>query len=138
MNYSLSKRLVVEFLGTAFLLMAVVGSGIMAGKLSGNNVSLALLENTIATGAALIALILAFGPISGGHFNPAVTIADASQNGLPWREAPGYISVQCLGGILGVYAAHLMFGQDVIQISEHVRHGFRPDPGVRGPAPRGN
>jgi glycerol uptake facilitator-like aquaporin len=124
MNYSLSRRLAAEFLGTAFLLMAVVGSGIMAEKLSGNNVSLALLENTIATGAALIALILTFGPISGGHFNPAVTVADAVQKGLPWREAPGYVAAQCAGAFLGVYAAHIMFGQNVIQISGHARHGF--------------
>ncbi len=83
-SYSLPKRLVAEALGTAFLLCAVVGSGIMAERLSAGNVSLALLENTIATGAALVALILAFGPISGAHFNPAVTLADATQRGLPW------------------------------------------------------
>jgi glycerol uptake facilitator-like aquaporin len=124
MNQSLSKRLATELLGTAFLLMAVVGSGIMAEKLSGSNISLALLENTIATGAALIALILTFGPISGGHFNPAVTIAQATQQGLPWREAPGYIAAQCVGAFVGVYAAHMMFGQNVIQVSDHARNGF--------------
>jgi glycerol uptake facilitator-like aquaporin len=124
MNYSFSRRLAAECLGTAFLLMAVVGSGIMAEKLSGSNVSLTLLENTIATGAALIALILTFGPISGGHFNPAVTIAQALQKGVPWREVPGYIAAQCLGALAGVYAAHIMFGQNVIQVSEHARHGF--------------
>ena len=97
MKYSFIRRLAAELVGTAFLLMAVVGSGIMAERLSGRNVSLALLENTIATGAALIALILTFGPISGGHFNPAVTLADATQKGLPWREAPGYIAAQCAG-----------------------------------------
>jgi len=98
-----------EFLGTAFLLMAVVGSGIMADTLSSGNVSLALLENTIATGAALVALILTFGPISGAHFNPAVTLADATQGGLPWRLVPGYMIAQFAGAIAGVYAAHAMF-----------------------------
>jgi glycerol uptake facilitator-like aquaporin len=124
MKYSFTRRLAAELLGTAFLLMAVVGSGIMAEKLSGGNVSLALLENTIATGAALVALILTFGPISGGHFNPAVTLADATQKGLPWREVPGYIAAQCAGAFLGVYAAHMMFGQRVLQISEHARNGL--------------
>src|SRR5438034_9326607 len=95
MKYSSTRRLAAELVGTGFLLMAVLGLGIMAERLSGGNVSLALLENTIATGAALIALILTFGPISGGHFNPAVTLADATQKGLPWREAPGYIAAQC-------------------------------------------
>ena len=122
-SYSLPKRLVAEALGTAFLLCAVVGSGIMAERLSAGNVSLALLENTIATGAALVALILAFGHISGAHFNPAVTLADATQHGLPWAEVPSYVTAQCLGGILGVYAAHLMFGLPVLQISTHIRSG---------------
>jgi glycerol uptake facilitator-like aquaporin len=118
-----SRKIVSEAVGTAFLLATVVGSGIMAQTLSAGNVSLALLENTIATGAALVALILAFGPISGAHFNPAVTIADATQGGLPWRVVPGYIVAQCAGGLLGVYAAHLMFGQSVLQVSTHVRSG---------------
>jgi glycerol uptake facilitator-like aquaporin len=117
------KKFVSEALGTAFLLATVVGSGIMAEKLSAGNVSLALLENTLATGAALIALILCFGPISGAHFNPAVTVADATQHGIAWKLVPVYILAQCLGGICGVYAAHLMFGQPVLQISEHVRSG---------------
>ena len=117
------KRLVSEAVGTALLLATVVGSGIMAERLSSGNVSLALLENAVATGAALVALILTFGPISGAHFNPAVTIADATQKGLSWRLVPGYIAAQCIGGIIGVYSAHLMFGQPVLQISEHTRSG---------------
>lgn len=118
-----SKKLVAEALGTALLLAAVVGSGIMAETFSAGNVSLALLENTLATGAALVALILTFGPVSGAHFNPAVTVADATQGGLPWRAVPGYVIAQCAGAILGVYAAHLMFGQSVFQISTHARTG---------------
>lgn len=122
-RYTLTRKLVAEGVGTAFLLAAVVGSGIMAETLSAGNVSLALLENTVATGAALVALILTFGPISGGHFNPAVTIADATQGGLPWRIVPGYVVAQCLGALVGVYSAHLMFGQRVMQLSTHVRGG---------------
>jgi glycerol uptake facilitator-like aquaporin len=121
--YSLPKKLVAEAVGTAFLLAAVVGSGIMAEKLSAGNISLALLENTLATGAALVALILAFGPVSGAHFNPAVTISDAVVGGLPWRTVPAYIVAQCAGAMAGVYAAHLMFGLPVIQFSTHVRNG---------------
>ncbi len=117
------KKLMAELLGTAFLLAAVVGSGIMGEKFSSGNVALALLANTLATGAALVALILAFGPISGAHFNPAVTLADAAQGGLAWRLVPGYIAAQCTGAILGVYAAHLMFAQPMIQVSTHVRSG---------------
>ncbi len=122
-NFTLPQRLTAEALGSAFLLAAVVGSGIMAERLSAGNVSLALLENTIATGAALIALILTFGPISGAHFNPAVTLAAATQRGLPWKMVPGYMLAQCLGAIAGVYAAHTMFGLAVIQTSTHVRAG---------------
>ncbi len=122
-EYTSAKKLVSECIGTAFLLAAVVGSGIMAETLSSGNVSLALLENTIATGAALVALILAFGPISGAHFNPAVTLADATQGGLPWKLVPGYIVAQCAGAIAGVYAAHAMFGQSLLQTSAHVRSG---------------
>ncbi len=118
-----AKKLVAECVGTAFLLMAVVGSGIMADTLSSGNVSLALLENTIATGAALVALILTFGPISGAHFNPAVTLADATQGGLPWRLVPGYLMAQFAGAMAGVYAAHAMFGQRLLQTSTHARSG---------------
>lgn len=118
-----SRRLVAEALGTSLLLATVVGSGIMAERLSGGNVALALLANTLATGAALVALILTFGPISGAHFNPAVTIADAWQRGLPWREVPGYVLAQVLGAFAGVAAAHLMFGEPLFSASTKVRSG---------------
>jgi len=118
-----SKRIVAEFLGTAFLLAAVVGSGIMGETLASGNVAIALLANTIATCAALVALILAFGPISGAHFNPAVTLADATQGGIPWKLVPGYIVAQCTGAVTGVLAAHLMFRASVLQVSTHVRSG---------------
>src|SRR3954469_18397137 len=104
---NLSRKLVAEALGTAFLLAAVVGSGIMGERLAAGNVAIALLANTIATGASLVALILTFGPISGAHLNPAVTIADASQGGLPWRMVPGYVAAQLTGAVAGVWAAHL-------------------------------
>src|SRR5829696_3539617 len=100
---TLARRLVAEAVGTALLLAVVVGSGIMADRLSGGNVALALLANTIATGAGLVALILTFGPISGAHFNPAVTIADASQGGLAWRDVPGYLLAQVVGAVAGVW-----------------------------------
>lgn len=121
---TLARRLVAEATGTAVLLAAVVGSGIMAERLAGGNVALALLANTIATGAALVALILTFGPISGAHFNPAVTLADAWQRGLPWREVPGYITAQLLGAVAGVAAAHLMFGEPLFAASMKVRSGM--------------
>jgi glycerol uptake facilitator-like aquaporin len=117
------RKVVAEVVGSAFLLAAVVGSGIMGERLAGGNVAIALLANTLATGAMLVCLILTFGPISGAHFNPAVTIADASQGGLPWSEVPGYIVAQLIGAIAGVFAAHLMFGEPVLQVSEHVRSG---------------
>ncbi len=97
------RRLAAEAIGTAMLLAAVVGSGIMADRLSGGNDALALLANTVATAAALVALILTFGSISGAHFNPAVSIADASQGGLRWRDAPGYVAAQLLGAVPGVW-----------------------------------
>ena len=99
MKISLARRMVAEFFGTAFLVAAVIGSGIMADRLSGANVGLALLENTIATGAALVALIVTFGPISGAHLNPVVTVMDGFERGLPWGETPFYIAGQILGGI---------------------------------------
>jgi len=117
------RRVTAEAVGTALLLAAVVGSGIMANRLAAGNEAIALLANTIATGAALVALILTFGPISGAHFNPAVTIADASQGGLAWREVPGYLCAQIGGAVLGVWAAHLMFGEPVFMLSLHQRSG---------------
>lgn len=123
MKPSLLRRAVAEFTGTLLLLAAVVGSGIMAEKLAAGNVALALLANTIATGAALVALILAFGPISGAHFNPAVTLADAWQGGIAWRESPAYIAAQMAGAFTGVAAAHLMFGLTLFTASTHVRTG---------------
>ena len=119
----MGRRAVAEALGTALLLAAVVGSGIMGERLAGGNVAIALLANTIATGAALVALILTFGPISGGHFNPAVTLADASQGGISWRAAPTYLIAQLTGAFAGVAAAHLMFGEPVFSASRHNRSG---------------
>jgi len=124
MRFSLSARVAAELVGTAFLLMAVVGSGIMGERLSSGNVGVALLANTIATGAALVALILTFGPISGAHLNPAVTLADASQRGIPWREVPGYIIAQILGAYIGVIGAHLMFELPLFSPSRHARNGL--------------
>ena len=103
------------------LLATVVGSGIMGEKLAAGNVAIALLANTIATGAALVALILTFGPISGAHFNPAVTLADASQGGLPWREVPAYIVAQIGGAFAGVALAHVMFAHPIFAASQHAR-----------------
>jgi len=121
----LLKKLAAEAIGTALLLAAVVGSGIMGEQLAGSNVALALLANTIATGAALIALITAFGSISGAHFNPVVTLADASQGGLPWREVPGYIAAQIAGAFIGVAVAHVMFKQPALFFaSQHRRDGI--------------
>ena len=120
---SLGRRLVSEAVGTALLLAAVVGSGIMGERLAGGNVAVALLANTLATGAALVALILTFGPISGAHFNPAVTLADAAQGGRPWAEVPPYIIVQVAGAFAGVAAAHLMFDSPLYVASRHVRAG---------------
>ena len=118
-----ARRLVAEWLGTAFLLAAVVGSGIMAQRLAGGNVALALLCNTIATGAILVVLILIFGPVSGAHFNPAVSLAVAHRGELPWPLAGLYIVAQIAGGIIGVWAAHLMFEQPVLQWSLTQRSG---------------
>ncbi|HEX3876228.1 MAG TPA: MIP/aquaporin family protein [Bryobacteraceae bacterium] len=118
-----ARRIAAEAVGSAFLLAAVVGSGIMGDRLAGGNVAIALLANTLATGAMLVTLILTFGPISGAHFNPAVTLADASQGGLPWREVPGYVAAQLIGAFAGVAAAHVMFGEAVFSASRHVRAG---------------
>src|ERR1700760_4852528 len=102
MKANLARRVTAEFVGTLLLLAPVVGSGIMGERLAGGNVAIALVANTIATGAALVAIILAFGPISGAHLNPAVTLADAWQGGIPWRETPAYISAQLIGAFTGV------------------------------------
>ena len=120
---SLAKKLTAETLGTAFLLAIVVGSGIMAERLAGGNIAIALLANTLATGAGLVALILTFGPISGAHFNPAVTLADAWQGGLPWSEVPAYITAQIVGAFAGVAAAHGMFDLPLFFASQHERAG---------------
>ncbi len=117
------RKLTAEALGTAFLLAIVVGSGIMAERLAGGNIALALLANTIATGAGLVVLILTFGPISGAHFNPAVTLADAWQGGLPWRDVPGYVLAQVVGAFVGVAAAHAMFAEPLFVASQHIRTG---------------
>ncbi len=119
---SLGRRLVSEALGTALLLATVVGSGIMAERLAGGNVALALLANTVATGAGLVALILAFEPISS-HFNPAVTLADAMEGGIRWRDVPPYIAAQVAGAFGGVAAAHVMFEEALFSASRHVRSG---------------
>jgi glycerol uptake facilitator-like aquaporin len=124
MKFNLRARLTAEFLGSAFLVAAVIGSGIMGERLAGGNVAIALLANTIATGAALVALILTFGPISGAHLNPAVTLADAVEHGIPWSEAVAYMLVQCGGGIAGAVTAHLMFGLRWYTLSSHSRHGW--------------
>ena len=119
----LQKRIAAECAGTALLLAAVVGSGIMGDRLSGGNVAIALLANSIATGASLVAIILAFGAVSGAHLNPAVTIADATQRGIPWREVPSYLGGQVAGAFIGVAAAHLMFGLPLFAWSTHERSG---------------
>jgi glycerol uptake facilitator-like aquaporin len=120
---TLTRRVVAEAIGTALLLAAIVGSGIMGERLAGGNLAIALLANTIATGAALATLILTFGPISGAHFNPAVTLADAWQGGIAWRDAPAYVAAQIIGAFAGVAAAHLMFGLPLFFASRHVRTG---------------
>jgi len=120
---TLSRRLVAEALGTAFLLAVVVGSGIMAERLAGGNVAIALLANAIATGAGLVALILMFGPISGAHFNPVVTLSQAWQKNMPAGEVLPYIAVQLVGAFAGVAAAHMMFDDPLFFASQHARTG---------------
>jgi glycerol uptake facilitator-like aquaporin len=120
---SLSQRAFAEGLGTAFLLAAVVGSGIMAQKLAGGNNALALLGNTLPTGAILAVLILIFGPVSGAHLNPAVSIAFALRRELPWPDAATYIVMQVIGGVIGVWTAHLMFELPLWQVSLNTRTG---------------
>ncbi len=123
MKFDLRARALAEFLGTAFLLAAVVGSGIMGEQLAGGNVAIALLANTLATGTILTVLILPLGPISGAHFNPVVTMAMAQAGNFPWREAPAYLAAQFAGAFAGVASAHLMFGMPLFFASTHARHG---------------
>lgn len=120
----LSKRVVAEALGTFFLLAAVVGSGIMAERLAGGNVALALLANTVATGAALVALIITLAPVSGAHFNPVVTLSFTVRRDLFWRDVPFYLLAQLVGGIGGVMAANTMFGLPAVLLSHHPRTGM--------------
>ena len=119
----LPRRAVAEGLGTALLLATVIGSGIMGERLAGGNVAIALLANTLATGAGLVALITTFGPVSGAHFNPAVTVADATQGGLRWKDVPVYVAVQVAGAFVGVAVAHVMFGEPIFSASTHARSG---------------
>jgi len=123
MQVDLARRSVAEGLGTALLLATVVGSGIMGERLAGGNVAIALLANTLATGAALVALILTFGPVSGAHLNPAVTLADAALGGRPWREVPAYVLAQIAGAFAGVAAADVMFDLPAFSASRHARTG---------------
>jgi glycerol uptake facilitator-like aquaporin len=120
---TLTRRAIAEAIGTAFLLAVVIGSGIMGERLANGNAAIALLANTLATGAGLVALILTFGPISGAHFNPAVTLADAAQGGTPWKEVPAYIMAQIAGAVCGTAVANLMFGLPVFFASRHARAG---------------
>src|SRR5262245_59669164 len=124
MRQPLAKRVVAEVLGTFFLLAAVVGSGIMAERLASGNTALALLANTAATGAALVALFISFAPMSGAHFNPVVTLSFAFRSNLFWREVPFYLLAQLVGGIGGVIAANLMFGLPAVFLSNHSRAGM--------------
>jgi glycerol uptake facilitator-like aquaporin len=123
MHQPLAKRVVAEALGTLFLLAAVVGSGIMAERLAGGNMALALLANTVATGAALCALIISFAPMSGAHFNPVVTLSFALRRELVWQDVPLYLLAQVVGGIGGVVTANLMFGLPAVFMSNHPRTG---------------
>lgn len=123
MKSSLSRRVAAEFLGTGFLVAAIVGSGIMGERLAGGNVAVALLANTLATGAALAALILALGPISGAHLNPVLSLAEAFRGGMAWRDAGPYVAAQVCGGIAGAMCANLMFALPAFSISHHARTG---------------
>jgi glycerol uptake facilitator-like aquaporin len=123
MTFRLSARFVSEFLGTCFLLATVIGSGIMGETLAAGNVALALLANTLATGAILVVLIVTLGSISGAHFNPAVTLATAIVGDFPWPEVPIYLLAQFVGAFAGVATAHAMFGLPVFSTSLHARHG---------------
>ena len=119
----MTRRLAAEFVGTAALLIAVVGSGIMAEQLAAGNVAVALLANAVATGAALVVLITVFAPLSGAHFNPAVSLFFALRGDLPWQDAGRYALVQTIAAVIGVWLAHLMFEMPVLQVSTHLRDG---------------
>ena len=121
--FSVARRLVAEALGTALLLAVVIGSGIMGERLAGGNVAIALLANTLSTGAGLVVLITVFGPVSGAHFNPAVTLAFALRREIAPTLALAYVVVQILGGVLGVYTAHAMFAEPIVQVSTKLREG---------------
>lgn len=121
--YTLQQKLSAEFVGTAFLLATVVGSGIMAESLAGGNIAIALLGNTIPTGAILVVLITMLGPISGAHFNPAVTLVFAIKREISRTESMAFVLAQVTGGLIGVWVAHLMFGEDVLQFSQKMRSG---------------
>jgi glycerol uptake facilitator-like aquaporin len=121
--FSVSRRLLAEALGTALLLAIVIGSGIMGDRLAGGNVAIALLGNTLATGAGLVVLITLFGPLSGAHFNPAVTLVFAARREIGWSLAIGYLAAQVAGAVLGVYAAHAMFAEPILQVSTKLRDG---------------
>jgi glycerol uptake facilitator-like aquaporin len=121
--FSPTRRLAAEWLGTGLLLMIVVGSGIMGERLAGGNAAIALLANALATGAGLVVLITVFGPLSGAHFNPAVTLAFAMRGEIAWRLAGGYVLAQIVGGVAGVWVAHAMFGEPILQISTKLRDG---------------
>jgi glycerol uptake facilitator-like aquaporin len=123
MNFDWRSRALAEFIGSAFLLAAVVGSGIMGERLAGGNVAIALLANTLSTGAILVVLVLTLAPVSGAHFNPAVTLAMCLTGEMPWREAPVYLASQIAGAFAGVATAHLMFGLPLFFASNHTRHG---------------
>ena len=121
--FDLTRRLVAEALGTALLLAVVVGSGIMGERLAGGNDAIALLGNTLATGAGLVVLISVFGPISGAHFNPAVSLVFAMRRELSWPHAVAYLAAQVVGGVLGVWVAHAMFAEPIVQVSSKLRDG---------------
>ena len=120
---SLTRRTVAEFLGSGSLVLAVVGSGIMGERLAGGNAAIALLANTIATGAALVVLILTLGAISGAHLNPVVTLANAIEKNFAWSDVGPYMLAQCTGAVCGTVVAHIMFGLPLISFSHHARSG---------------
>ena len=121
--FSLARRLAAEALGTGLLLAIVIGSGIMGERLAGGNAAIALLGNTLSTGAGLLVLIAVFGPVSGAHFNPAVTLVFAVRRELSWRLAATYVAVQVAAAVLGVFAAHAMFAEPILQVSHKLRDG---------------